>query len=104
MSELSLDVDWSCDLKHPYNKSNLALVATGNDLFRLRNLALGGQFQPEIDYRQEIAGCLHYQKRCQICAETVDSHLRPFTRDFDILFCKSCHDDYTLSTFRFKLT
>ncbi len=96
MTELAMKVEWSYDLKHPEHTSFYPLIPTGNGSFRIRNLALGGAFQPEIDYRKEIAGSLHYRKRCQICASLVGT-LRPFRQEFGVIFCVSCHKSYTLS-------
>jgi hypothetical protein len=99
MSELSMNVEWSCDLKHPTDTRYYPLIPTGQDSFRVRNLALGGPFQPEIDYRRELGGWLHYGRRCQICAESFHQTFRPHQIDFGVLFCRRCHDEYTLSTF-----
>ena len=97
MTELSMNVQWNFDINHPRHDSNYPLIPTRSGSFRVRNLALGGPFQPEIDYRKEIAGALHYQKRCQICAAPIGGALRPFRKDFDVLFCRWCQQKYTLS-------
>lgn len=96
MSELCMHVEWSCDLKHPTDTRYYPLIPSGKDSFRIRNLALGGPFQPEIDYRRELAGWLHYGRRCQICAQPLHPNYRPHRIDFGVLFCHVCHNDYTL--------
>ena len=98
MSELSMHVEWSCNLNHPTDARYYPLIPTGNGSFRMRTLALGGSFQPEIDYRRELAGWLHYRRRCQICALPFHHSYRPHQIDFGVLLCHGCHDDYTLST------
>jgi hypothetical protein len=97
MSALSMNVEWSCNLQHPTDTRYYPLIRTGKGSFRVRNLALGGPFQPEIDYRRELAGWLHYGRRCQICALPFHSAYRPYHIDFGVLFCRACHNEYTLS-------
>jgi hypothetical protein len=97
MSELSMNVEWCCNLQHPTDTRYYPLIRTGKDSFRIRNLALGGPFQPEIDYRRELAGWLHYGRRCQICALPFHPAYRPYRLDFGVLFCHACHNEYTLS-------
>jgi hypothetical protein len=97
MSELSMNAEWSCNLHHPTDTRYYPLIRTGKDSFRIRNLALGGPFQPEIDYRRELAGWLHYGKRCQICALPFHQAYRPHQIDFGVLFCWDCYNEYTLS-------
>jgi hypothetical protein len=55
-----MHAEWSCNLNHPTNTHYYPLIPTAHGSFRTRNLALGGPFQLEIDYRQELAGWLHY--------------------------------------------
>ena len=97
MSELSLNVEWSCTLRHPSDSRSYPLIHSRNNPIRIRNLALGGPFQPEIDYRRELAGWLHHGKRCQICVLPFDDVFRPYQIDFGIAFCPDCHQNYTLS-------
>jgi hypothetical protein len=97
MSELSMNVEWSCNLHHLTDTRNYPLIRSQGDSIRIRNLALGGPFQPEIDYRRELAGWLHYGKRCQICALPFHQVYRPHQIDFGVLFCRECHKEYTLS-------
>jgi hypothetical protein len=97
LSELSMHVEWSCDLKHLSDTRYYPLIPIGNGSFRIRNLALGGPFQPEIDYRRELAGWLHYGRRCQICGLPFHQNYRPHQIDFGVLFCHGCHKNYTLS-------
>jgi hypothetical protein len=49
--QLSTHVEWSCDLKHLSDTRYYSLIPTGNGSFRIGHLALGGPFQPEVDYR-----------------------------------------------------
>ena len=82
---------------HPTDTRYYPLVPAVKDSFRIRNLALGGPFQPEIDYRRELAGWLQYARRCQICALSFHSSWRPHRMAFGVLFCHGCYDKYILS-------
>ena len=97
LSELSLQVEWQCDVDHPSLNDYYPLAPIGKTSYRVRNLAIGGAFRPGYSYRRELAGHLHYGKRCQICLE-VFTWLGYHT-DFDMLLCDRCHSGYTLSKF-----
>src|SRR5690349_10060871 len=64
LSELSAEVEWSCDIRHTTNREHYPVIYFESRPPRLRNLAIGGPFQPSVNYRRELLGHLHYRKRC----------------------------------------
>ena len=102
LSHLAVHVEWNIGLKHlssdDNNDQHYPRVPVGCDKYRLRNLALGGPYQSQLDYRREHLGALHYGRRCQICCETL-GELRPYKHAFGVLFCRVCYKKHTLSKF-----
>ena len=91
MSELSLNLDASFDIAHPVDRRFYPTTPT-----RIRVMALGGPFQPWLDYRQELAGHLHYGMRCFICLELAGKY-RQYKQIWDMTWCIDCYDLYMLS-------
>ena len=97
LSPLAAGLDYTCDIDHPSDKTFYPFIRVSKDLCRLRNMAIGGPFLSHFDYRREIAGHLHYSRRCQICLELLLMDLGEFKVEWDVLFCCRCYRKYTLS-------
>jgi hypothetical protein len=91
LSELSLNLDFPFDIAHPIDRRFYPTMPT-----RARVMALGGPFQPWLDYRQELAGHLHYGMRCFICYEVV-GHFRHYKQIWGSIWCMQCYELYMLS-------
>lgn len=91
LSELSLKLDGSYDIDHPQDRTFYPTTPR-----RLRIMALGGPFQPWLDYKRELAGHLHYGMRCSICFDIVGVY-RPYKQIWDVTWCLKCYDLYMLS-------
>lgn len=98
MSEMALKVEFPFDVGHPKDRRFYPTTPT-----RIRVMALGGPFQPWMDYRQELAGHLHYGMRCLICLE-VCGKFRNYRRLWGFLWCDKCYDCYMLSMNLFILS
>lgn len=59
-------------------------------------MALGGPYQPWLDYRREITGHLHYNMRCCICLELTGRY-RCYKEIWGLKWCIKCFDLYMLS-------
>jgi hypothetical protein len=90
LSELSMNLDFVFDIKHPQDRRFYPTTPA-----RVRVMALGGPFQPWLDYRQELAGHLHYGMRCCICLEVVGK-CRGYRQIWDMNWCFKCYDHYML--------
>ena len=90
LSELSRNLDFSFDIVHPQDRRFYPTTPT-----RVRVMALGGPFQPWLDYRQELAGHLHYGVRCFICFE-VAGRYRQYRQYWGMIWCSTCYDLYML--------
>jgi hypothetical protein len=104
MSDMCNHVEWIYDVRHPRNQKHYPFIPMRAGGCRLRNLALGGPFDPNISYRRECAGFICYGKRCNLCAEALHVDSRPFIKVWDVLWCVSCFKKYTLSKFLHDLT
>lgn len=91
LSELSLTLDFPFDVAHPRDRRFYPTTPT-----RIRVMALGGPFQPWLDYRQELAGHLHYGVRCLICFEVTGKY-RQYKQIWGLTWCIDCYDLYVLS-------
>lgn len=91
LSELSLSLDFSFDIAHPQDRRFYPTTPT-----RMRVMALGGPFQPWLDYKREFAGHLHYAMRCFLCFEIAGSYRR-YKRIWGVTWCTKCYDLYMLS-------
>lgn len=91
LSELASHFSFSYDIKHPADRRFYPTMPT-----RVRVMALGGPFQPWLDYRQELAGQLHSGTRCIICFEIVGLSW-PFKKMWGMNWCVYCYHHYMLS-------
>ncbi|ERF70906.1 hypothetical protein EPUS_02428 [Endocarpon pusillum Z07020] len=90
LSELSLNLDFSYDTTHPHDRRFYPTTPT-----RVRVMALGGPYQPWLDYRREITGHLHYNMRCCICLELTGRYRR-YKQIWGLKWCTKCYDHYML--------
>jgi hypothetical protein len=90
LSALSEDIESIIDTCHPEDRR---FYPTTPD--RVRVMALGGPFKPWFDYRQELAGHMHYGIRCCICLEVVGKY-RPYRDVWSMTWCHDCHNYYML--------
>lgn len=91
MSELSLSLDFDIGIAHPRDQRFYPTTPT-----RIRLMALGGPFQPWLDYRRELAGHLHCGMRCYICFELAGKY-RQYKRIWGMIWCIDCYNHYMLS-------
>jgi hypothetical protein len=85
-----MNLDFMYDIKHPLDRRFYPTTPT-----RVRVMALGGPFQPWLDYQQELAGHLHYGMRCCICLEVVGK-CRNYKQIWGMNWCTKCYGHYML--------
>lgn len=91
LSELSLNLDFLFDIAHPQDRRFYPTTPT-----RMRVMALGGPFQPWLDYKRELAGHLQYAARCFVCFEVAGKYRR-YMQIWGVNWCTKCYDLYMLS-------